>query len=74
MSRKGIVESLLDSLSLWAAVQDSKNSCGKPDQYKAAGIAFDMKGDLSTAEMLDLGDYLAAEGAFKSSSGSGNTD
>ena len=67
MSDKGFIESLLESLSLWAAVQDSKNSRGKPDPYKAAGIAFGMKGDLSTADILELGGYLGAEGAFDSS-------
>lgn len=41
MSDKGIIESFLHSLSLWAAVQDSKDIHGKPDPYKAAGIAWD---------------------------------
>jgi len=66
MSSKGFIESLLDSFSLWAAVQDSKDSNGKPDPYKAAGIAFGMRGDLSTADILELGGYLGAEGAFDS--------
>lgn len=26
-------------LALWAAVQDSKDASGKPDPYKASGIA-----------------------------------
>lgn len=67
MSDKGIIESFLDSLSLWAAVQDSKDARGKPDPHKAAGIAWGMNGDLSTADILELGGYLGAEGAFDES-------
>lgn len=66
MSSKGFIESLLDSFALWSAVQDSKDIHGKPDPYKAAGIAYGMRGDLSTADILELGGYLGAEGAFTS--------
>ena len=44
MSSKGFTEGLLDDFSLWAAVQDSKDSSGKPDPYKAAGIAYGARG------------------------------
>lgn len=37
---------------------------GKPDPYQAAGIAYGLKGDLSAAEMADLGAMLGAMGAF----------
>lgn len=74
MGSKGFIESLLDSFSLWAAVQDSKDSNGKPDPYKAAGIALGMRGDLSTADILELGGYLGAEGAFDSNGSVDSTD
>lgn len=54
MSSKGFTEGLLDDFSLWAAVQDSKDSSGKPDPYKAAGIAYGARGNLSTADLLEL--------------------
>lgn len=66
MSSKGFIEGLLDDFSLWAAVQDSKDSSGKPDPYKAAGIAYGARGNLSTADLLELGGYLGAEDAFDS--------
>lgn len=66
MSSKGFIESLIDGFSLWAAVQNSKDSNGKPDPYKAAGIAYGAHSDLSTADLLELGGYLGAEDAFDS--------
>lgn len=64
MSGKGFIDSLFDSMMLWAAVQDSKDFNGKPDPYKAAGIAYGLKGNLNSAGMAELGTYLGAEGAF----------
>ena len=74
MSSKGFLESLMDSFSLWAAVQNSKDHHGKPDPYKAAGIAYGMRGNLSTADILELGGYLGAEGAFVSNGSMDSTD
>lgn len=67
MGSKGFMESLFDSALLWAAVQDSKDADGKPDPYKAAGIAYGMRGDLPLSELMELGGYLGDQGAFKPS-------
>lgn len=67
MAEKGFLACLFDSLSRWAAVQNSKNAAGQPDPYKAAGIALGMKGDLSTTDILALGGLLGAEGVFDES-------
>lgn len=64
MAQKGFFEHLLDGFLRWGAVQASKDQQGRPDPYKAAGIALGMKGDLSAADMLELGGLLGAEGAF----------
>lgn len=66
MKNKGFLESIFDNMAFRAAVLDSKDSCGKPDPYKAAGIAFGMRGDLSTEDILKLGRYLSEEDAFRS--------
>lgn len=64
MAQKGFFAYLLDSFLRWGAVQASGDQQGRPDPYKAAGIARGMKGDLSSADMLGLGGLLGAEGAF----------
>lgn len=64
MAQKGFVEHLLDGLRQWGAVQASRDQQGRPDPYRAAGMALGMKGDLSSADMLALGGLLGAEGAF----------
>ena len=66
MSKRGFMEDFLNSLSLWAAVMDSRDAQGRPDPYRAAGIAYGMRGDLSDPDMMELGGYLGAEGAFES--------
>ena len=38
----GFFEDLMKDLELWGAVQASKDKNGKPDPYKAAGIAAGM--------------------------------
>ena len=53
-----------DGMLLWAAVQNSKDSNGKPDPYKAAGIVYGLNGKLNNSDMAELGTYLGAEGAF----------
>lgn len=67
MSGKGFLESLFDDVALWSAVQCSKDANGKPDPYKAAGIAYGMRGNLSDSDIARLGSYLGAEGGFDSS-------
>lgn len=61
---KGLLESLLEGAVMNAAIQASKDSTGKPDPYKAAGILFGAKGTLSDSDIAELGTALGAEGAF----------
>ena len=61
---KGFFESLIESAALYSAVQASKCADGKPDPYKAAGMVFGAKGDLSNSDIAELGAILGAEGAF----------
>ena len=60
---EGFLESLLKSAELYAAVKASKDSKGKPDPYKAAGIAAGM-GHTSLEDTAMLGAILGSEGAF----------
>ena len=62
---KGFMEGLFKHLSLVAAVQDSKDSSGRPDPIKAAAIANAMNGDLSFQDMAELHDMLKRNGAFE---------
>ena len=60
----GFLDGLLHDMALFAAVQASKPSGGgKPDPYKAAGIAAGM-GHTSFEDTMRLGAILGAEGAF----------
>ena len=59
----GFLDGLLHDMALYAAVQASKDSGGKPDPYKATGIARGM-GKLSTEDIVKLGGILGAEGTF----------
>lgn len=61
---KGLLESLFEGIVMNAAVQASKDACGKPDPYKAAGMLYGAKGSLSDSELAELGTILGAEGAF----------
>ncbi len=61
---KGLFERLLEGVVMNAAIQASKDSTGKPDPYKAAGMLFGAKGTLSDSDMAELGTILGAEGAF----------
>lgn len=67
MRKKGFLENLLDTLALRASVEDSKDANGKPNPYRATGIAYALRGDLSTADIFNLGGELANQGAFQSS-------
>ncbi len=61
---KGLLERLLEGAVMNVAIQASKDSTGKPDPYKAAGMLFGAKGTLSDSDMAELGTILGAEGAF----------
>ncbi len=61
---KGLLERLLEGVVMNAAIQASKDSTGKPDPYKAAGMMFGAKGTLSDADIAELGTILGAESAF----------
>ena len=61
---KGFLESLFEAAAMNAAVQASRDSSGKPDPYKAAGMVFGAKGNLSDSDLDELGAMLGAEGAF----------
>ena len=60
----GFFEILLKSAVTYAVVQASKDINGKPDPYKAAGMLFGAKGDLTNSDLVELGTILGAEGTF----------
>lgn len=60
---EGFLEGLLKTAGMYAAVQASKNSKGKPDPYKAAGMVAGL-GYTSLDDTAQLGAMLGAEGAF----------
>jgi len=59
----GFFEDLMKDLELWGAVQASKDKNGKPDPYKAAGIAAGM-GNFSWSDQAMLAGMLGSQGAF----------
>ncbi len=59
----GFWDDLAKDLSLWAAVEASKDENGKPDPYKAAGMAAGM-GNFSLSDQATLGAMLGSQGAF----------
>ncbi len=59
----GFWDDLAKDLSLWTAVQASKDKDGKPDPYKAAGMAAGM-GNFSFSDQMRLGAMLGSQGAF----------
>ena len=61
---KGLLESLFEGIAMNAAIQASKDENGKPDLYKAAGLIYGAKGNLSHSDIAELGAVLGAEGAF----------
>lgn len=61
----GFLDGLAKSAALWGAVQASKDENGKPDPYKAAGIAAGM-GNFSLSDRARLGAMLGSQGAFDS--------
>ena len=61
---EGFFEGLVHDATLYSAVQASKDSNGKPDPYKAMGMAAGT-GHTSNYDRTRLGAMLWAEGAFK---------
>lgn len=59
----GFLDRLAQNIALKGAVDLSRDANGKPDPYKAAGIAFGM-GHNSPWEVSTLAGMLGAEGAF----------
>lgn len=59
----GFFDDLAKNIALWGALQASKGSNGKPDPYKAAGIAAGM-GHFSAGDRTRLGAMLGSAGAF----------
>ena len=59
----GFFEELAKNIALSAAVEVSKDKNGKPDPYKAAGMAMGM-GNFSFEDQMRLGAMLGAQGAF----------
>ncbi len=62
--KKTFLEELADHFALMHAIEASKDTNGKPDPYKAAGIAWGMKGNLSWGDIANLGAMLGTQGAF----------
>lgn len=60
---EGFFEGLIKDIALGAAVEASKDKKGKPDPYKAAGMAAGM-GNFSFEDQMRLGAMLGAQGAF----------
>lgn len=59
----GFFDDLVKNAALWGIVQASKDENGKPDPYKAAGIAAGM-GNFSFSDSARLGAMLGSQGAF----------
>lgn len=59
----GFFDDLENHMTLLAAVEASKDEKGKPDPYKAAGIAAGM-GYFSLDDAALLGAMLGSQGAF----------
>lgn len=59
----GFFDDLAKNAALWAAVEASKDKNGKPDSYKAAGMAAGM-GNFSLSDRARLGAMLGSQGAF----------
>lgn len=60
----GLLDDLERDARFRAAINASKDSTGKPDPYKAAGIAMGMGHSYSLQDAAILGGMLGAQGAF----------
>ena len=61
----GFFEELAKNIALAGVVEASKDENGKPDPYKAAGMAMGMgMGNFSFEDQMRLGAMLGAQGAF----------
>ena len=64
----GFLDELAKNAALWAAVEASKDKNGKPDPYKAAGMAVGM-GNFTLSDRARLGAMLGSQGAFDTETG-----
>ena len=60
----GLLDDLERGARLQAAIEASKDSTGKPNPYKAAGIAMGMGKGYSMRDAAMLGAMLGSQGAF----------
>lgn len=65
----GLLDDLERDARLYAAVKASEDSNGKPDPYKAAGIAMGMGHGYSAQDAAILGSMLQKRGAFDNDKG-----
>lgn len=66
----GFLDDLAKNAALLSAVEASKDKNGKPDPYKAAGMAIGM-GNGSFGDIARLGAMLGSQGAFDTNTGDG---
>ena len=59
----GFLDDLMKSAALQGCIEASKDENGKPDPYKAAGMAAGM-GHFSAKDQAMLGAMLGSQGAF----------
>lgn len=60
----GFFDSLMKDINMWGAVQASKDSKGKIDPYKAAGMAWGSGKIKSFEDIMRLGAVLGSQDAF----------
>ena len=60
----GFFDDLIRDIEFMGAIEMSRNSKGKPDPCKAAGIAFGMRDELSLSDTALLGAMLGSQCAF----------
>lgn len=60
----GFFEGLLKDIEMIGAIEASRNSKGKADPYKAAGLYYGLNGDVSLDDAARLGTFLGGDGAF----------
>jgi len=60
-------DNLINDVSMFAAIEASRDSNGKPDPFIATGIAAGARGSLSFDDTLRMGTFLGAAGAFDDS-------
>ena len=59
----GFIDEMLKAITMQGIIEASKDDNGKPDPYKAAGIAVGT-GNFSFEDQMLLGGMLGSQGAF----------